>query len=364
MSKKSLLEDSILEILTRSDSEDEEMNTDSDEDVFVSQPSTSEAPTKRRSPSISSGSEDSSDEEMEVRAKRKKTSSSGMDWFSCDLTPKIHLFDTTSSGCKADVSAISSISAIFKIFVSTELVSLISKETNRFYQFTMDRSAERILTSLQAWKDTTNEEMYRFLAITMLMPRTRKLALHEYWSRDALLKTPIFGELMSRDRYLTILRMLHFSDNNIPNSGDRLHKIRPVVDYLRATFRNTLVPFQNLCIDESLMLFKGRLFFKQYIPSKRNRFGVKIFVICDCETGYILDFIVYTGSDTKLSDTGKKDRLTGEIIKKPTCVVDYNRAMGAVDKADMMLTKLCDKTRLALLASHMRSSVWLIATCV
>lgn len=29
--------------------------------------------------------------------------------------------------------------------------------------------------------------------------------------------------------------------------------------------------FQNICTDESLMLFKGRLFFKQYIPSKLRR---------------------------------------------------------------------------------------------
>ena len=37
--------------------------------------------------------------------------------------------------------------------------------------------------------------------------------------------------------------------------------------------------------------------FQQYIPSKRHRFGLKFFVICDCETGYVLDMIVYTASD-------------------------------------------------------------------
>ena len=45
------------------------------------------------------------------------------------------------------------------------------------------------------------------------------------------------------------------------------------------------------------MLYKGRLTFKQYIPSKRSRFGIKLFVLCDCKTGTILDFIVYTGTD-------------------------------------------------------------------
>ncbi|KAG8235161.1 hypothetical protein J437_LFUL015201 [Ladona fulva] len=63
---------------------------------------------------------------------------------------------------------------------------------------------------------------------------------------------PIFGKLMERDRYPIILSTLHFSDNNVSNEGDMLYKIRAVVDQLLAAFKNTLVPFQNLCIDESI----------------------------------------------------------------------------------------------------------------
>jgi hypothetical protein len=55
----------------------------------------------------------------------------------------------------------------------------------------------------------------------------------------------------------------------------------------------------NVCIDESLLLFKGNLSFRQYIPSKASRFGIKFFVICDCATGYVLNFIVYTGKTTE-----------------------------------------------------------------
>jgi hypothetical protein len=49
-----------------------------------------------------------------------------------------------------------------------------------------------------------------------------------------------------------------------------------------------------------LTLFKGRLSFIQYTPSKRHRFGIKTFVICDCETGYVLYFILYTGATTEI----------------------------------------------------------------
>ena len=44
---------------------------------------------------------------------------------------------------------------------------------------------------------------------------------------------------------------------------------------LSAIMTGSLVPFKNVSIDESLLLFKGRLCFKHYIPCKRSRFGLK-----------------------------------------------------------------------------------------
>ena len=73
-------------------------------------------------------------------------------------------------------------------------------------------------------------------------------------------------------------------------------------------------PNHKLVIDESLLLFKGRLSFKLYIPSKRHRFGLKLFVLCDCDTGIILDTVVYTGTDIDISKD--KTRVSGAIVKK------------------------------------------------
>ncbi|KAK6166969.1 hypothetical protein SNE40_022156 [Patella caerulea] len=46
------------------------------------------------------------------------------------------------------------------------------------------------------------------------------------------------------------------------------------------------------------MLWKGRLGWKQYIPSKSARFGIKSFEIRESSSAYILDFFVYTGEGT------------------------------------------------------------------
>jgi len=57
--------------------------------------------------------------------------------------------------------------------------------------------------------------------------------------------------------------MLHFCNNENQKSGDRLFKLDVVLDEIRANFKAGMVPFQNLVIDESLVLWKGRLSFKK-----------------------------------------------------------------------------------------------------
>lgn len=52
--------------------------------------------------------------------------------------------------------------------------------------------------------------------------------------------------------------------------------------------------FRDLVIDESLMKFRGRTSYRQYIPTKRARFGLKFFSLCDL-SGYVLDIEFYGG---------------------------------------------------------------------
>ena len=65
------------------------------------------------------------------------------------------------------------------------------------------------------------------------------------------------------------MQYLHFAGNNTEEEG-KLRKIQPIVENLRKKFEKAVIPWENLCIDENLMLWKGRLSFKQYVPSKRH----------------------------------------------------------------------------------------------
>ncbi|KAG7154982.1 PiggyBac transposable element-derived protein 4-like 9 [Homarus americanus] len=60
--------------------------------------------------------------------------------------------------------------------------------------------------------------------------------------------------------------------------------------------------YQNVVFDESLMLWRGNIGFCQYIPSKHHRFGLKLFVICNCKTGFMLDIVLDTRNATEVTD--------------------------------------------------------------
>ena len=141
----------------------------------------------------------------------------------------------------------------------------------------------------------------------------QKPNIQMYWSNDPLYSTPIFKQVMNRDRYLLILKFLHFNNNdNMPGrtepNPDKLFKIRPLVDHLFEKFQEIYTPSKNVCIDESLLLWKGRLHFKQYIPLKRSRFGIKLFMLCE-DGGYTYRFRVYTGKDTLVRQKLEPDNI-------------------------------------------------------
>ena len=72
-------------------------------------------------------------------------------------------------------------------------------------------------------------------------------------------------------------------------------KIRGIMNMLKEKFNTVYYPFECITVDESLILFKGRLLFKHYIKSKKSRFGIKFYELSTAD-GILLDFILYQGN--------------------------------------------------------------------
>lgn len=61
-------------------------------------------------------------------------------------------------------------------------------------------------------------------------------------------------------------------------------------------------PGENICIDEALCDFKGRVLNRVYAPQKPAKFGIKMYVCCDSSSAYILNTRI-CGVKTRLEDT-------------------------------------------------------------
>jgi len=98
--------------------------------------------------------------------------------------------------------------------------------------------------------------------------------------------------------------MLHFTDPETANVDDPLRKLGSFLEYLQMRFQRVYTPEQHVAVDEYLSLWKGRLKFRIYIPNKRERYGVKVYMLCESKSAYLYSFIIYAGSETKYTDPG------------------------------------------------------------
>lgn len=131
---------------------------------------------------------------------------------------------------------------------------------------------------------------------------------------------------MSRNRFENLLSMFHTCDNESQaNLNDRLRKISDVLNMLQSKFKEAYVPENVVCIDESNVPFRGRIHFRQYIPNKRHRYGIKVFKLC-VAGGYTWSFKVYTGKvkqdDTSVSETVVTELMDGLLNSGRTLFTD------------------------------------------
>ncbi|GLV38146.1 hypothetical protein CBL_10113 [Carabus blaptoides fortunei] len=138
-----------------------------------------------------------------------------------------------------------------------------------------------------------------------------------YWTTSEVFETPIFSKLFTYRRYYDIQKNLHFSNNEDYNPEThpqpKLNKIWPVFDSINSKCSSLYIP-EGTSASMSLMLYKGRLSWVQYIPLKRARFGVKLFCLCESKSGYLYSSRIYTGKGTKINDKYKDLPMSSQVV--------------------------------------------------
>lgn len=103
---------------------------------------------------------------------------------------------------------------------------------------------------------------------------------------------------MSLKRYQQIASVLAFDDKSSRAARRRQDKFAAIrllwdkwVENLKVLYR----PHSNITIDEQLLGFFGRCNFKQFMPSKPSKYGLKFWVLCDSKTFFVWNIQPYLG---------------------------------------------------------------------
>ncbi|XP_043498457.1 piggyBac transposable element-derived protein 4-like [Polistes fuscatus] len=207
---------------------------------------------------------------------------------------------------------------LFFIIFDDNLWDIVVTETNRYAEQIMSNGRRRKLDD--GWFPITKDEILAYYALCILIAQIKKPNIQMHWSKREVIETPIFAKVMPLKRFTQISRCLHFSNNLTDRNNDRLHKIRPIITYWNEKFNNIYTPKEHISIDESLMRYKGRLIYKQFNPSKRAKFGIKIYKLCEASTGFCSKFKIYTGEDkVDLTDSASESvvmELAESILNK------------------------------------------------
>lgn len=159
-------------------------------------------------------------------------------------------------------------------------------------------------------------ELKAFIGLLYLagVYKSNRLSLEELWGTngDGVEK---FGLVMNIKRFKFIVRCLRFDDLRTREARKKLDRLAPVRDIFTRFVQNCQKNYclgENVTIDEKLEAFRGRCSFRQYIPSKPAKYGLKIFALVDAKLCYLYNLEIYAG---------KQPNGEFEVSNKPADVV-------------------------------------------
>ena len=193
----------------------------------------------------------------------------------------------------------------FELLVTQDMIDSIVTETNRRGLQLSSQPNLKARSRMRQWREVDDAEIRVFIAILLYQGIVQKPENDMFWTTKPLLETPYIRKIMSELRFTLILKCLHFVDNDTIVRSDSpaensFMKIKCFHEALVANFSTTYIPTENIAIDESLMLWKGRLDMKQYIPLKRARWGLKSYELCESGSGYIWKSMIHIGTAMEL----------------------------------------------------------------
>ncbi|XP_054723265.1 piggyBac transposable element-derived protein 4-like, partial [Uloborus diversus] len=200
-----------------------------------------------------------------------------------------------------------SILDFFNLFFTLPMMEVVLQNTNKYAE--LMKASQPSKKCFQKWTPLESiDELWGFISCIFAMGMTKAPSLKHYWSEDPVLGNNFVKSTMSRDRFLQILRCFHLSNREEEKASNHpeyymMQKLDPFMTEVRSNFCRFFTPNKNLSVDEALLKYKGRCGIIQYMPNKPAKRGIKVWMLCDSITGYVMDFEVYCGNKGRMERT-------------------------------------------------------------
>lgn len=187
----------------------------------------------------------------------------------------------------------------FKRLIPESIVEAIALDTNkkakRAYESNRHLNDPK---NMRYWTDVNADELYAYIAILLYAGAEKSCSVQ---AKDLFHEShmPFYRAVMSLARFEQITRFIRFDDTRTRPArlqSDKLAAFRHVWSLFQKNLSEHFIPSKEITIDEQLVTTRGRCSFKQYIPSKPGKYGIKIFWLVDATTNYPLAGEIYLGT--------------------------------------------------------------------
>lgn len=129
------------------------------------------------------------------------------------------------------------------------------------------------------------------------------------WATDGTGRD-IVRATMSLAGFSFLLCCLGFDDESTRAQRRKVNKLAPIADIFEKFLTNSkdcYIPGEFLTVIEMLLPFRGSCQFRMFMPNKPAKYGIKIPILTDCKTHYMLNAEVYTGKALAMERKNPKD---------------------------------------------------------
>ncbi|XP_053296890.1 piggyBac transposable element-derived protein 4-like [Pleuronectes platessa] len=241
------------------------------------------------------------------------------------------------------------IASTFSLFITPMVEDIILENTNR----------EGRRKYGDEWREMYEVDLLAYIGLLILagVYRSRGEAAASLWHPEN--SRALFRATMPLKQFHTYSRLLRFDDRETRprrRASDKLAAIREVWDLWVSQLPCLYNPGPEVTVDEQLVPFRGRCPFRQYMPSKPAKYGIKSWVACDSKSSYAWNMQVYTGKpDQEHPERGLGLRVVLDVTEGlHDCNVRCDNYFTSYKLAQQLLER-----NLTLVATVRRNKPWL-----